>query len=102
MFTIHESWRTRAACRPGSGVDPELFFPVASPGTTPYKVQAAKAKSVCADCPVRGECLESALAVPSGKDYGGIQGGMDEAERAAIRKRRRGEAVPRRLLARTA
>ena len=25
-------WRHRAACRPGQGVDPELFFPVGTSG----------------------------------------------------------------------
>ena len=45
-------WRARAACR---GHDPELFFP--DPSDT---VGAKAAKAICADCPVRFECLDDA------------------------------------------
>lgn len=42
---------SRAACL---GEDPELFFPET-------QAQAEVAKSVCADCPIRRECLAGAL-----------------------------------------
>jgi len=47
-------WGPRAACR---SADPELFFPVS--GTGPSVAQIAEAKTVCARCEVRGECLAS-------------------------------------------
>lgn len=79
-------WRTRAACRPGSGVDPELFFPVATDTAGPvYDAQVAAAKAVCARCPVVAECLAEALAgIPDG-----IAGGLTEVERRALTRRPR-------------
>ena len=50
------TWRVDAICR---DTDPELFFPV---GTTGYALlQIARAKEVCGQCPVQGECLDYAL-----------------------------------------
>lgn len=62
-----------AAEPPCTGVDTDLFFP--TPGTS-----AADAKSVCALCPVRSECLQYALDVPQ---YG-VWGGTTTSERAEI------------------
>ncbi len=57
----------------------DMFF--ISPG------QAAEpAKLVCADCPVRIECLEYALTDPS---LHGIWAGLGQRERMAERRRRR-------------
>lgn len=68
-------WRHHAACR---GADPEQFFAF-SPAVS------AKAKKVCAACPVRGRCLQHALA--AGEDHG-VWGGLDEDERRALRNQR--------------
>jgi Transcription factor WhiB len=66
-------WRTRASCR---GMDGEIFFPTAAEGPT-YEAQVAVAKTVCAGCPVRPECLEEALTrIPYG-----IAGGLTPEER---------------------
>ena len=54
-----KQWRERAACR--SGVDPDLFFPVAESGAA-RNGQVRAAKAVCARCPVRSDCLAEALA----------------------------------------
>lgn len=71
-------WRSRAACL---AADPELFFPV---GTTALAAeQAMEAKAVCADCPVRRECLDWALVT---KQDHGVWGGLDEFERRAERR----------------
>jgi WhiB family transcriptional regulator, redox-sensing transcriptional regulator len=71
-------WMARGACR---GSDPELFFPVAAPGSAAEQVQAAKA--VCGRCPVRGRCRAYALrTMPDG-----IWGGTTWEERAAVRAR---------------
>jgi len=81
-----DDWRTRAACR---DEDPELFFPVSEMG--PGARQVARAKAVCASCPVRAECL--AYALDAGLDNG-IFGGLTERERRSmIRSRRRAEAA---------
>jgi WhiB family redox-sensing transcriptional regulator len=62
------TWRDRASCR---DIDPNLFFP--PPGD-----RGAKAKAVCASCPVRRQCLADALdrAEPMG-----IWGGLNTRER---------------------
>lgn len=73
-------WRTRAACR---GHDPELFFPVGRDDLHGPEVEAAKA--VCAECPVRDDCLDYALAT---HQPDGIWGGATTTERQAIVRRR--------------
>ena len=75
-------FRHRAVCR---DVDPELFFPVAEPGSDVYDAQVGAAKAVCARCPVRAACLEWALrSLPDG-----IAGGLTPDERRTL------NAVPR-------
>jgi WhiB family redox-sensing transcriptional regulator len=73
-----DDWRQRAACR---DQDPELFFPLSEVG--PGAQQVERAKSVCARCPVRAECL--AYALDDGLDHG-IFGGATETERRALRR----------------
>lgn len=74
-----DDWCHRAACR---GEDPELFFPIGAAG--PALVQIARAKQVCARCPVRAACLRFALV--TGQDYG-IWGGLTEDERRQLDRR---------------
>jgi len=81
-------WRLAAACR---FADPELFFPVSATGRSIDQV--ALAKSVCAECIVRRQCLEFALAT---REPHGVWGGMTEEERGRIATRaarRAAEAV---------
>ena len=79
------------ALRPGAGVDeeqlpclredPELFF-----AESPSDVELAKA--LCVDCPVRAECLASAL---ERREPWGVWGGQLFLQGAVIpRKRPRG------------
>ncbi|ATY13355.1 WhiB family transcriptional regulator [Amycolatopsis sp. VS8301801F10] len=70
------SWLARAACQ---DEDPELFFPISDMG--PGAQQVAKAKAVCARCPVRAECLSYALDNGLGN---GIFGGTTELERRKL------------------
>jgi WhiB family transcriptional regulator, redox-sensing transcriptional regulator len=85
---MDRDWCTRGACR---DVDPELFFPVGTSG--PAVEQTARAKAVCARCPVRVECLEWALATGQAT---GVWGGLSEDERRArSRGSARGRAVKR-------
>ncbi len=81
MDLPRDGWQERAACR---DEDPELFFPVGSLG--PAAQQEAKAKAVCARCPVVEQCL--AYAMQTGQDYG-IWGGMTPDERRALARRNR-------------
>ena len=76
---MQQTWRQQAACR---GLDTEIFFPVSDP-------DADAAKDVCATCPVRGECLEWALAT---RQEDGVWGGLTDNERRRLRRRRRDAA----------
>ena len=73
------NWYDRAACQ---SEDPELFFPIGTTG--PAQLQVLEAKRICARCPVRTECLRSAIVM--GMDHG-VWGGMSEGERRALRRR---------------
>jgi len=77
-------WRVLAACQ---DYDPEMFFPVADECTPKGAADLAKAKSVCASCPVQAECLR--WAFDTGQEFG-VWGGTSEGERRAMR---RGEKV---------
>ena len=72
-------WQWRAACR---GEDTGTFFPPSEPETKHERiVREERAKSICARCPVRLECLEYSLTVP---ELYGIWGGLTEQERRAL------------------
>jgi hypothetical protein len=71
-------WMSRAAC---VDVDPELFFPVAEEGPVLRRAVRA-AKSVCARCPVRLECLSFAEVALSD----GIAGGLTPEQRRQRRQ----------------
>ena len=68
------TWRARAVC---AQVDSKLFFPSIGESARP-------AKSVCAACPVRAECLEEALSSPF--VVSGVWGGTSENERREMRR----------------
>lgn len=78
-------WRSSGACR---SVDPDLFFPISSAG--PAQKQIARAKTICAGCVVRTECLEFALS--HDQTYG-IWGGTTAEDRQRARRRRRRAAA---------
>ena len=75
------AWYRSAACRrpEHSGV---TWFPERGESPDP-------AVAVCARCPVRQECYDDALADTSRK---GIWSGLDERDRAAIRRARKAVA----------
>jgi WhiB family redox-sensing transcriptional regulator len=72
-------WGDAAACRGSEG---SLFF---SPDVTERKEERHEreylAKRLCANCPVRVECLEAALE--RHESYG-IWGGLNELERRSL------------------
>ena len=69
------SWQDYANCR---GADADLFFPERGASTR-------KAKAICNECEVRGECLD--FAIVNGEKFG-IWGGMSERERRRVRRQR--------------
>jgi WhiB family transcriptional regulator, redox-sensing transcriptional regulator len=74
-------WHDHSACR---DTDPDLFFPVGT--TARAQAQVARAKSICAECTVRSECLDYALDT---NQDAGVWGGLSEEERRDIRRARR-------------
>lgn len=75
------NWREQAACL---DTDPELFFPVGTTGPALDSIE--QARQICRACPVQPACLDWALH--HGADQG-VWGGMDEQQRATLRRRRR-------------
>ncbi|HSM45444.1 MAG TPA: WhiB family transcriptional regulator [Acidimicrobiia bacterium] len=71
-------WRAHAAC---SGYPNTLFFPSVDRADD---VSVAKAKAVCAVCPVIDDCLEYALET---NQRSGIWGGTSEKERKSLRRK---------------
>ena len=87
-----QDWRERARC---IGEDTELFFPAGESGPA-YDRQVARARAVCAGCPVRTACLAWAMeALPHG-----VAGGLTEDERRRSRRssRRRRQRVAARVV----
>jgi WhiB family redox-sensing transcriptional regulator len=77
--TIHaDTWRDRAACL---GADPELFHSSPSDRAGGGTRREARAKAVCARCPVRAECLDWATSRDIRE---GIWGGLTPEERQAV------------------
>lgn len=78
---LDQEWRQFRRCR---NVDPDVFF---------NELREAEAKMLCADCPVRSDCLEYALKHETVREEnGGIWGGCDFRQRRSIKRRRQGEA----------
>lgn len=80
-------WRHRARCRSGSGIDPELFFPIGQ-GEGPRQ-QVQEARAVCARCPAVWQCLDWATA----HNVEGVWGGTTKEERDNIRRRMRAQRI---------
>ena len=66
-------WASEAKCLQA---DPDTFFPEKGGSTR-------EAKRICADCPVRSECLEHALEQD---EKFGIWGGLSERERRKLKR----------------
>jgi WhiB family transcriptional regulator, redox-sensing transcriptional regulator len=76
------SWQDRAACR---GANAQLFFGPDDERWEDREVREAKAKAICARCPVREQCLSEALM---NSIRHGIWGGLNSEERTRERRRR--------------
>jgi WhiB family redox-sensing transcriptional regulator len=79
-------WQFRAACR---GEDSSFFF---APNYFERKeekdAREARARTICAGCPVQEECLEYALRI---RETHGIWGGLNELERRSLLRARERE-----------
>lgn len=76
---LSRSWQHRAACR---GADTAWFFaPSYFERREEKAAREAKAKQVCAGCPVADECLEYALRI---REPHGVWGGRNELERRRL------------------
>lgn len=78
-----DEWKIRAACR---GMPIDIWY---AEGKT---ADHSTALAVCATCPVKTECLESALVEETVLGHQatlGIRGGKTDAQRKKIRKRRK-------------
>ncbi|MPY79847.1 MAG: transcription factor WhiB [Actinophytocola sp.] len=69
------AWVRHAACGPETA---DLFFPISDTG--PAAGDIARAKTICASCPVRRQCRDDAET--TGQPHG-VWGGLTDTERAA-------------------
>lgn len=67
----HLAWREGALC---AQVDPEVWFPRKG-------ISSRRARNICAECPVRQECLSEALSQDSRH---GMWGGLSERARRPL------------------
>lgn len=73
------TWQSTALCR---GNHSYLFFPPSNVERKDERERREeKAKAICLVCPVRGQCLDFALAI---KEPYGIWGGLTEADRRSV------------------
>ncbi|MGW0485777.1 WhiB family transcriptional regulator [Nonomuraea sp. NPDC003214] len=82
---INRNWRQEAAC---ADVPTYVFYDDKErlpDGRRRPRYDEAKAKRICAGCPVAVECLDDALRR---NDKHGMHGGLNEAEKKAERRRR--------------
>lgn len=74
-----EAWQVKAACR---GPQAAVFFPPPQFERKDEKIEReARAKMICAACPVRQPCLDYAIAI---REPHGIWGGLNENERRQL------------------
>lgn len=83
VTTISTAWMADAAC---SGKPTDVFFPQVAEGAEArgmhLRVEYARAKRICADCPVIDDCLAYALATHQAH---GIWGGLTPRVRQDMR-----------------
>ena len=78
---VRETWQARALCRDGTGSATPLFF-------SEELQDIAAAKAFCQECPVKGQCLDTAT---ERREPWGVWGGELFANgKILARKRRRG------------
>ena len=81
MSALHtmEIWQVKAACR---GPQAAVFFPPPQFERKADRLERERrAKRICDDCEVRGDCLEYSLEI---REPHGIWGGLNESERRLL------------------
>jgi WhiB family transcriptional regulator, redox-sensing transcriptional regulator len=77
--SMETAWQQQGLCRAADG---SVFFPPSHFEHKPEReAREARAKAICAGCPVRLPCLEWALAT---REPHGVWGGRSEIERKQI------------------
>lgn len=78
---MHNKWRGSALC---AQTNPEAFFPANKAYADEYNGynNYNEARKICAECPVKGECLADALM--TGDVEYGMRGGLTPRERMGI------------------
>jgi WhiB family redox-sensing transcriptional regulator len=77
--TLDTDWQLKAACR---GPQAVVFFPPQQFERKDERLERERrAKAICDQCRVRGECLQYALDI---REQHGIWGGLNEAERRQL------------------
>ena len=80
-----ETWQAKAACR---GPHASVFFPPSQFERKDEKeARESRAKSICATCSVKRDCLDYAIRI---REPHGIWGGLNEVERKQLASRRAG------------
>ena len=83
LSRVYRQARCATSC-----LDPDEWFPLTA-DVGRARVQAARAIAICAECPVRADCLELSLRRSSGIGAHGVWGGLVAGERRELRRRRR-------------
>lgn len=78
-----EHWREDAAC---VGQDSTIFFPTQKGSD---KERWDRAKSICAFCSVRRQCLDLVINLEQHDDRWGVFGGLSPMERRRLRTQRK-------------
>lgn len=80
-----DSWQNRASCDEGNGANLAEFYPGSAhvQGEAVAQAEAETARRYCARCPVRRDCLITAL---HRKETYGVWGGTTPKQRAAMLK----------------
>jgi WhiB family redox-sensing transcriptional regulator len=81
LARVYRQARCATSC-----LDPDEWFPLTE-DLAQAREQAARAIAVCAECPVRAECLELSLRPSFGIGAHGVWGGLVAAERRQLRRR---------------
>jgi WhiB family transcriptional regulator, redox-sensing transcriptional regulator len=83
IAALNDEWQLRAAC---CGSDAALFFaPNYFERREEKDAREARAKAICAVCPVQELCLAYALRI---REPHGVWGGLNEFERRQVLRRR--------------
>lgn len=75
------TWFERAVCAAMTDLPPDVFFPEIERGNSDPHVWD-RARAICADCPVKGDCLEYQMTFEEASGRrDGMWGGLTPKER---------------------